>query len=74
MKRDTRNNYALFWNGRYCGEVHGYRDALSERHALAARQASNCNRPNTMILDTPAVSECCGCQRYCRATISKEVR
>lgn len=75
MKRDTRNNYAIFWRGRYVGEVRGFRDALMERHAVAERAARACrNCASFCILDTPAVSECSGCPAYCRATLSKEIR
>lgn len=75
MKRDTRNNYAVFWRGRYQFEVRGYRDALAARHDVVERHARECSRRgSSCILDTLAVSECAGCSDYCRATISKEVR
>ena len=75
MKRDTRNNYAIFWRGSFITEVRGYREALLERHAIVERQARGCSlRSRPCIVDTPSVSECCGCTEYCHATISKEVR
>lgn len=73
MPRDHRNNYALFWRGRYQGEVRGYRDALAARHALASFESARCGALRRCILDTPAVSQCCGCHEYCTATISREV-
>lgn len=75
MRRDTRNNYAIFWRGRYVSEVRGHREALAERHSVAERYALECpQRGYSCILDTPSVSECCGCSAYCRATMSKEIR
>lgn len=79
MIRDRRNNYAVFWRGRYVAEVRGYRDALAARHDLAESEGRKCLTqcvhgfgPLT-ILDTPASSECCCCSCYCKATLSKEL-
>lgn len=76
MPRDHRNNYAVFLNGRYQFEVRGHANALAERHRSLRRYTYNCPRslsPSPCILDTPAVSQCCGCSDYCTATISREV-
>ena len=75
--RDTRNLYDVYLNGRLRTSVRGHRDALAERRRLMEEHARGCCSsicPCSSILDTPAVSQCCGCSCYCIATVSKVAR
>lgn len=51
MSRDARNNYAVFWNGRYQCEVRGYNDALKVRHDTAHSFARAC----TSVAISPSI-------------------
>lgn len=69
------NRYRILINGRFCSYVDGYKEALASRHTAmvffwqSCPDAVNCD--SLCILDTPAVSMCCACTRYCSATIHR---